>query len=237
MSSWEKVGEEASIVLVGNFNPPIFHPEWFIRHEIVPKWDYYGGDDGNDNVSRVATVSDLAQIEFPDQRNLTVMLNKFVLRCARASEFLTIKDIVSNTFGILRETPLNQMGMNYQSIIRIDDVDLWHKFGESMAPRSPWRAAAPYINDLSEEKQGTLGLVEMTMQMPRADDVKGYIRPTIKALNINARELSLSVNSHVVIEDGLAETMLNYLNQYWEDAIGFSNEFIEAILADQLREK
>lgn len=234
MGSWEKVGEEASIVLVGNFNPSIFHPEWFIRREILPEWNYLDRDDGNDGLSKVATMSDLAQVEFPDQRNLTVMLNKFVLRCARASEFLTIRDIVSNTFGILQETPINQMGMNYQSVIRIDDVDLWHKFGETMAPREPWRTAAPYINDLVQEQQDVLGLVEMTMQMPRGDDLKGYIRPTIKALNLHARELSLSVNNHVVIEDGRAETMLEYLNQNWERAIDFADELINAVLANQL---
>jgi hypothetical protein len=32
MSAWVKIGEEASIVLVGNFNPAIFHPEWFIPY-------------------------------------------------------------------------------------------------------------------------------------------------------------------------------------------------------------
>ena len=40
MSNWEIISEEASIVLVGNMNPKIFHPEWFIRKGIVEEWDY-----------------------------------------------------------------------------------------------------------------------------------------------------------------------------------------------------
>ena len=40
MSNWEIISEEASIVLVGNMNPKIFHPEWFIGKGIVEEWDY-----------------------------------------------------------------------------------------------------------------------------------------------------------------------------------------------------
>ena len=31
--------QEASIVLVGSFNPAIFHPEWLLRHELIPEDD------------------------------------------------------------------------------------------------------------------------------------------------------------------------------------------------------
>lgn len=236
MNAWEKIGEEASIVLVGHFNPSIFHPEWFIRHQIVPAWNYQGrrGGRADEELAAVAVLPDLAQVEFPDKRNLSVMLNKFVLRSARASEFLTIKDMVAGAFEILQETPVTQMGMNYQTVVRIANDDLWHQFGESMTPREPWLKAAPYINDLDEDKKLQLGLVELTMQMPRLDDLQGNIRPTIKAVNFGSRELSFSVNNHVEIRDGRATTMIDCLNGHWESAMDFADEFILTALADQL---
>ncbi len=235
MSAWEKTGEDASIVLVGNFNPSIFHPEWFIRHEIVPAWNYPGRRPRGDEVA-VAILPDLAQVEFQDQRNLQVMLNKFNLRCTRASEYMTLKDIVTSTFDILQETPIKQMGMNYQAIIQLADTDLWLKFGEQMAPKSPWLTAAPYIKELDKEKQSMLGLVEMTMQMPRPDDLKGYIRPTLKVVDFDSRKLSISVNNHVVIEDHSAATMIDHLNNHWEQALNFSEDFVKTTLTDQLGE-
>jgi hypothetical protein len=236
MSAWKKIGEDASIVLVGNFNPSIFHPEWFIRHEIVPAWNYPGRSHSGDEVAAVAVLPDLAQVEFPDQRNLHVMLNKFTLRCTRASEYLTIKDIVTSTFDILQETPITQMGMNYQAVIQLADRDLWLKFGEQIAPKSPWLAAAPYINDLDKEKQSVLGLLEMTMQMPRPDDLKGYIRPTLRAVDLDSRKLSISINNHVVIEDNNAATMIDHLNNQWEQALVFADDFVKATLTGQLGE-
>ncbi|GBE09145.1 hypothetical protein BMS3Abin11_02276 [bacterium BMS3Abin11] len=235
MSAWEKIGEDASIVLVGSFNPSIFHPEWFIRHEILADWNYPGRRSSSDKPS-VATMPDLAQVEFQNQRNLQVMLNKFTLGCARASEYLSLKDIAISTFGILQETPITQMGMNYTAVIQIADKDLWIKFGELMAPKEPWVAAAPYINDLDKEKQDALGLLEMTMQMPRPDDLKGFIRPTLKALDLVSRTLSISINNHVVIEDNSAATMIDYLNGHWEIALDFADDFIKKALSSQLEE-
>ena len=69
MKNLEILSEEASIVLVGNFNPKIFHPEWFIRKEIVGEWDYKNEQDIN--------LPDMAQISLPSDRNITVFLNKF----------------------------------------------------------------------------------------------------------------------------------------------------------------
>lgn len=231
MSAWKKVGEEASIVLVGNFNPSIFHPEWFIRHEIVSAWNYRGRH--SDEVT-VAILPDLAQVEFQDKRSLYVMLNKFTLRCIRASEYLTIKDIVTNTFSMLQETPIKQMGMNYQAVIQLASRDLWLKFGEQMAPKLPWLKAAPYINNLDKEKQSVLGLLEMTMQMPRPDDLEGYIRPTLKAVDLDSRKLLISVNNHVLIQDNSATTMIDHLNNHWEQALDFAADFVETTLNDQL---
>jgi len=237
MSAWEKIGEEASIVLVGNFNPSIFHPEWFIRHEIVPAWNYPSRRGNGDEVAAVAILPDLARVEFQDQRNLQVMLNKFTLRCTRASEYLTIKDIVTNTFSILQETPITQMGMNYQAVIKLASKELWLKFGKQMAPKSPWLAAAPYINDLDAEKQSVLGLLEMTMQMPRPDDLSGYIRPTLRAVDLVSLKLSISINNHVAIEDGRAGTMIDYLSRHWDEALDFADRFITTTLNDQLGEE
>lgn len=234
MRAWQKIGEEASIVLVGNFNPSIFHPEWFIRHNIVTAWNYQEQNGAGDDAPRVAVLPDLAQVEFPDQRYLTVMFNKFVLRCARATEFLTIKDMAMSAFRILQETPVAQIGMNYQVFVRIETEDLWRRFGEKMAPKEPWLTAAPYINELDDKQKAFLGLLEMTMQMPRWDDLNGYIRPTLKAIDIKSRQLSLSINNHVVIDDRRATEMIDYLDEHWDQAMSFANDFSNATLTSQL---
>jgi hypothetical protein len=235
MRPWEKIGEEASIVLVGNFNPSIFHPEWFIRHEIVPAWDYPNNSHSED--ADLAILPDLAHVEFQDHRSLHVMLNKLTMRCSRASEYLTTKDIVTRTFGILRETPIAQMGMNHQSVIQLNNEESWLKFGEVMAPKKPWLDAALYVSELSEDKSKMLGLIEMTMQLPRPDKLIGYIRPTIKVLDPRTYKLLISINNHVEIEEKQAIKMIDYLDNYWEWSINFADKFIDMTLASQLNKE
>jgi len=235
MSDWKLVGEEASIVLVGSFNPAIFHPEWFIRHKIVPEWNYDAQTHGNDQ-SKLAVMPDLSTIEFQDDRHMQVLLNKFVLRTSRASEYLTLKDIVSSTFGILQETPIAQMGMNHSVVIEIPDDDKWISFGEKVAPKAPWHSIAPYINELDEDRKKTLGLWDMTVQLPRPDDALGYIRPTIKVDNITQHRVSIGINSHIDVGDQSTIELVDYLNSHWEENLAYAKDLINNIINCHLEE-
>ena len=39
MESYSKQAEEISFVAVGFFNPAIFHPQWFLKHDLVSAED------------------------------------------------------------------------------------------------------------------------------------------------------------------------------------------------------
>ena len=119
MSTWDILSEEASIVLVGNFNPAIFHPEWFIGKDILTRWDY-GPEDVN-------ILPDVTQLHLQGGRSLSVLLNQLALKASLASEHLALKDLVTSTFTILRETPIRQMGMNYTAVIKLDTLENWIK--------------------------------------------------------------------------------------------------------------
>lgn len=174
MNSWEVISEEASIVLVGNFNPKIFHPEWFIRKEIVAEWDY-----SNDHI---ISLPDMSEMELPNELKISAFLNKFQIITSLATEYFSLKDIVVNTFSLLSETPITQIGINLTTIIRIPDIKKWRQFGSNLAPQTFWKDAAKYIESLEENKETELGLWELTMNLPRPDSLVGWIRPTIAAM-------------------------------------------------------
>mgnify|MGYP007022657225 CR=1 FL=1 len=131
-------------MLVGNMNPKIFHPEWFIRKNIVGEWDY--------SQDKVANLPDMAQMEIPNDRKILVLLNQFSIRSSLASEYLSLKDFVIHTFSLLAETPVQQIGMNYLSVIRIPNKDKWKEFGKKLAPQEHWYDAAPYMAELDKDK-------------------------------------------------------------------------------------
>ncbi len=226
MSKWKKVREEAGVVLVGNFNPSIFQPEWFIRKGIVEEWDYTG----NENI----TIPDLAKVEFTDDRKLSVLFNKFALMATRASEYQTLHDIVLNTFNILSETPVDQMGMNYSILVEIDS-EKWKDFGYHLAPKDPWIKHAEYVSGLDEVKQDIVGLIEITYNLPRPDGLLGHVRPSIKAIDISKRIVSFSINSHVEIPDKSAIEMTKILDNSWDNSLSFAIRYIENTIKDLTR--
>ncbi|MGR9106825.1 MAG: hypothetical protein ACU843_07830 [Gammaproteobacteria bacterium] len=229
MSTWDIISEEASIVLVGNINPKIFHPEWFIRKGIVEEWDYTNDE--------IVNIPDLSKITFPGNRYLTVFLNKFILRSTLASENLGLKDLVTSTFATLRETPIDQMGMNYTSTIKISSTNHWSRFGIELAPKKCWQEALSYFNDLDAIKKGELGLWEMTMNLPRSDDLPGYIRPKIAVQPPSSnRTLLFSINNHVNIDESNAITMARILKDHWENSLFFAKSLISDIMDSQLKD-
>lgn len=226
MCSWETVSEEASIVLVGNFNPKIFHPEWFIRKSIIDEWDYSDDD--------VVNLPDLCKVELPSDRNITVLLNQFILRSSLASDHLALKDFVMSTFSYLKETPVKQMGMNYISIIKLADHRAWMHFTRDLAPHSYWEKALNYFGSISPKKREELGLWDMTMNLPRKDDIPGHIRAKISVNSSVDRTLSFSINNHVEIDQSDAEVMIRILDEQWESSLELSKSLISDIMISQL---
>lgn len=229
MSAWEIIAEEASIVLVGNFNPAIFHPEWFIRKGIVEDWDY--------KKEEMVVLPDMSQFTLPGGRTVTVLLNQFTIRSSLASEYVPLKDFVTSTFSLLRETPIRQMGMNYTAQIRIPDTAKWLKFGSELAPKVHWEKAAEYIKDLDPKEQERLGLWELTMELPRPDIILGYIRPKISAISSHDRTLAFSVNNHVEIEKNSAITMVEILAEHWDESFALATNLVETMMNSQLEDK
>lgn len=226
MSAWEIISEEASIVLVGNINPKIFHPEWFIGKSIVEEWDYSNEE--------VINLPDMAQLTLPGKRMIVVLFNQFSVRSPLASEHFTLKDLVTHTFAILSETPITQMGMNYNSVIKISDIDKWMQFSLKLAPHECWKQAAGFIEELNEEKQKELGLWEMSMNLPRPDELSGFIRPKIAIFPAIRQTLQLSINNHIEIDASGTIMMNKVLEDNWEQSLALAKRLTSNIMSSQL---
>lgn len=227
MSDWEIIREEASIVLIGSMNPKIFHPEWFIRKEIVEEWDY--------TQDEVVSLPDLAQVELPNERKLTIFLNKLSILTPLATEYQSIKDLVIHTFSLLSETPINQIGMNFNSVIKIPDEGKWIQFGRNLAPEKCWKQAAASTYNIDENKQKEFGLWNLTMNLPRPDDLEGYIRPKINVFPQAGRyTLQFSINNHVELKNSKATSMIEVLESHWDKSLLFAKELTNNIMESQL---
>jgi len=226
MSRWVVEQEEASIVLVGNFNPKIFHPEWFIRHELIEKWDYLS--------SEVINIPDLSRVELPSECLLEVLENRLIYRSTLKSNHLALKDLVTGTFSILSHTPVQQIGLNYSQTLKIPDKSDWLKFGLELAPTELWKKAAPYLDDFGDDEKSKIGLNSLKMELPRPDTHSGVVRAGITAKSIGT--ILFSINSHIDLQDGTASEMVSVVEDAWEDSLELSEVIINTIMKSHLED-
>lgn len=194
-----------SIVLLGQFNPSIFHPIWF----------------GAENLLRKEEV-DAAKIDLvhPDITKFTldwltveVLRERFVIQTMQETYDEALRDLALGTFSVLRHTPITKMGINRSVHFLIESEEKWHAAGDKLAPKVLWTGIL--------EKPGMRSL---TMEeSSRKDGLKGCVRVRIEPSATIQPGLFIEVNDHMEFSDpkkGVgSEEMLDILKSTWKDSI------------------
>jgi hypothetical protein len=146
-----------TIVLLGSFNPRIFHPAWFVRQGLLPP--------SYETESNIEVLSNDISIVDTGWCRLEVLNERFAAQSTETPVLESMRDLVQGTFEILRHTPITKMGINSSAHFQLRDEESWHTFGNTIAPKSGiWNAIL--------EKPGTLSL---TINGKRPDDLKGHV--------------------------------------------------------------
>ena len=213
MNNLKLIFEEASIVLVGSFNPAIFHPEWLLRNGLISDDDMK--EQNVEIVHKDLTRFSLAWLAIQIQHD------KFVARTNDPSQFIPLKDLMASIFDILEHTPISQLGMNYLANYILSNKDDWHKVGHTLAPKEIWNAT---LNK-------PVGMTSLSVQCPRDDDYCGNINVTIGPLKSKEFGINININNH--IESSEEDELLNpssILMKHWENAISHAKGISETTI-------
>ena len=212
--------EQASIVLVGSFNPAIFHPEWLLRNELITKDDIEGAD-----VELVHR--DLAKFSL-DWLKFDVMRDKLIARTNDPSKYEPLNDLMISILKILEHIPINQLGMNLKLQYNIENEHFWHLIGDNLAPKKYW----DFLPD-------RVGLKSMSMVCSRPDELDGKINIGVGSVKKDSFGLFFDVNSHVALRTGEGEEEIIHdaskiLYFHWEKSLSFAKKSCENILKKAL---
>lgn len=137
----EPFAEDFNVVLLGNLNAAIFHPEWLARHGLI-------GQEAAATaevvvVSPQITEFTVGQVSFHcDDSKMQISSNQAVY-----SE--QVLDMVCGIVRILPHMPLGACGINHEARYHVNSLEYWHAIGHGLIPKFPiW-------TELSEEP-GTL---------------------------------------------------------------------------------
>lgn len=177
----------ASIVLVGNLNPTIFTPDWFLRQGLISEGDR------DESVIEVIHPQ-IAQFK-TEWFELVVEPEKFSISTTYDPR-IRIFDLVVRTFTeFVSHTPLRSLGINRSVHFRVDDMDVRDQLGRALAPPDAWGEWGPMLKSGEGLKHG--GMTSVTMQQRDLDDrPAGHISATVQPSNMLRCGIYVQVNDH-----------------------------------------
>jgi hypothetical protein len=207
-----------SIVLLGDFNPKIFQPAWFAVEELIRRQE---AEEANIEIVHPEVVS--FTLEW---LRLQVTRERFIASTMQEPYDEFVRDLVLGTFNVLRHTPLHKMGINAEKHFRMDSEDVWHAFGDRLAPKDLWQGVID-----------TPGLRSLTMQGRRPDGLKGYIHVRVEPSVRIHPGVYFRVNDHYEVDDPKSvlgsKDILTLLEQSWDASLKRSERIMSTLLEKQ----
>jgi hypothetical protein len=204
------------IVFLGDFSPKIFQPAWFASQGLIRQQE-----------AEAATIkiihSEVTEFTL-DWCRLFVTQERFQLSTLQEPYYEPLRDLALGTFKMLQHTPIKMMGINLEKHFRVESEELWHRYGDRLAPKEPWADIldGPGLRTLIMEESS------------RRDGRRGYTRVTVQPSEQVQPGLFYLVNDHYEVNEPTlvvgSNQMMTIVEQCWKQSISRSSEIIARLL-------
>jgi hypothetical protein len=198
-----------TVVVIGSFNPAIFHPLWFSTLGLIRDEEATSAEFGllTNDISNFST----------DWFTLSVTTDRFSIGTADGTKDLVLRDLLIGTFKVLEHTPIRAMGFNSDSHFPMQSEETWHAFGDYYAPKAAWRKIMT-----------SPGLISLTLQGQRDDTVASKVQVKVEPSRQIEHGVYFAINQHYDIEESQFYTpgqgsskLLHILEQEWASFLSY----------------
>lgn len=183
-----------SVVMLGDFNPAIFHPSWLHAAGIE-------GDISEEITELQVVIREISSFRI-DSRTYNVMPERFVLETSTAP-WVAIADITRQIFEeFLVHTPIRALGINRTVHFNVASTEIRNNIGRDLAPIVPWGEFGSEMEPDDAAQVG--GLQSLTMRRKKRLDTafletNAKIEPSARLTGHNG--IFMEVNHHHVLLD------------------------------------
>ncbi len=125
-----KVSEFCSIVLIGSFNPLIFHPYWLKENKLISQEDI--------NTNNLLVHQKMSHMEVGNWMRIDVSPGKCEYRTDDPSKIPFLIDLTTGCLKLLHEDPIVAFGINYGGIYDLQNKDDFYLFGNRLHGLEQW---------------------------------------------------------------------------------------------------
>jgi len=208
-----------SVVLIGAFNPRIFHPIWFKREELISEEEKAASLHEAKETGPLVT-PDMSRCEIGDEITLECLTDRLSINAATTLGEERLRRLAAGILGKLPHTPITAVGINHSQVFDARDELEWHQIGDFLVPKEQlW-------NKVMEGRPGmSVVRVEDYRPGPPAVRVWATIEPVRK--HRGAFQVAIHTNWHTDIPEDptgdthQAELAADFLANQWETAIEF----------------
>jgi hypothetical protein len=209
-------------IVRGNFNPPIFQPDWFSRHSLLPLEEIEGllSEPSKKEIPELGITllsgqqfivgSEQTVIHFSSLR-FTATRDRLEVRCEKREGFALILSLLKKLFKILPETPIVAYGINFEEHLRFK--------------RTPEEIIGQFFSKGKNVSQvfGENARCGYTIQTDKVEAKVNFIfQPSPKIDN----GIYLKVNFHYEGQDFDGNTVVSNIDQNFSESLEFTETII-----------
>jgi len=223
----------SSIVVLGNFNPPIFTPNWLNKNGLIGDGDVEFAE----KAASLAITPDLSRFE-TEWFRLQVLAEQFSLTSKGALTPL-LKDLAMSIFTIVDHTPVSAIGINFEANYKLSSADELHKIGDTLVPKNIWHAIYP---ESDHQSVGMANLIVSIDPCKREDKPEADIKKNIsvRRSTVTPNGIFFSFNDHYTIskseisQNTSANFVVRRIDEFWEVSMNEAKKVFETIIDKSL---
>ena len=219
--------EGLEIVVLGSFNPGIFHPEWFLHQKLIDQEEADSDKTSVNVVGREVTEIQICGIK------LQSVSDRLIVSTSNVSQAARIEDLILQIFVLLSHIPVTACGINAHAHYTVSNRDFWHKIGHTLVPKGlVW-------NELVDSP----GMQSITIKAPLRGGFKGEVFLTVEPSMDIRFDPGLYVRSNYhyplpkeTLHSGSTALLMKFIQAEFEIACGMAkvtaNKIFEKIRPD-----
>ena len=122
-------------MVLGSFNPAIFHPQWFKASELLNPEECEAADN-------VVLTKDLASFHLPWCR-VQSFNDRFSVETTDSARIITLSDLVVGTFNLLEHCPITSTGFSRFFHVQLESEMKTNKIWDLLSPKAMWEEVIP----------------------------------------------------------------------------------------------